>query len=197
MHSYFINYTVNSICAHLPIHTHTLTRHIEPTLTVNNLTTVLDSVQEDIVLSYLHDIPRSKRQQLMVSRLDFHQSIALSFSLSPCPFACVMQVWVIIAVLVWSSCLYLLENYILYTYCNLYWSPPPQLLTRPLWLSCTKNRIAIVMSGWLWGDSLPSPNTPLSPPPCLLYCKAAKLSIIKSFLLPCTPKPQQCMVYSF
>ena len=46
-------------------HTHTLTRHTEPTLTVDNLTAVLDSVQEhmDSVLLYLH-IPYFKQGQL-------------------------------------------------------------------------------------------------------------------------------------
>ena len=46
-------------------HTHTLTHHTEPTLTVDNLTAVLDSVQKDMdsVLLYLH-IPSSKRRQL-------------------------------------------------------------------------------------------------------------------------------------
>ena len=45
--------------------THTLTRHTEPTLTVDNLTVVLNSVQDDMnyVLSYLH-IPSSKQEQL-------------------------------------------------------------------------------------------------------------------------------------
>ena len=45
-------------------HTHTLTRHTEPTLTVDNLTAVLNSVQmnRDSVLLSLH-IPRSKQRQ--------------------------------------------------------------------------------------------------------------------------------------
>ena len=46
-------------------HTHTHTRHTEPTLTVDNLTAVLDNVQENMnwVLKYLH-IPSSMRHQL-------------------------------------------------------------------------------------------------------------------------------------
>ena len=45
--------------------THTLTCHTEPTLTANNLTAVLDSVQEsmDFITQRLH-IPYSKQRQL-------------------------------------------------------------------------------------------------------------------------------------
>ena len=71
--SAFVDYTdahTDHICAHVHLythtHTHTLTRHTEPTLTVDNLTAVLDSVQRwnmDAVLFYLH-IPSSKPLQL-------------------------------------------------------------------------------------------------------------------------------------
>ena len=68
--SAFVDYTdahTDHICAHVHLHTHThtLTRHTEPTLTVDNLTAVLDSVQEnmDSVLAWIH-IPDSKRGQL-------------------------------------------------------------------------------------------------------------------------------------
>ena len=57
-------------------YSHTLTRHIEPTLTVDNLTAVLDNVQENMefVLLILH-IPRSKvqygRGQVNTARADY------------------------------------------------------------------------------------------------------------------------------
>ena len=63
---YVADYTdshTDHICA--PPHTHTLTHHTEPTLTVDSLTAVLDSVQENmnLVLLFLH-IPNSQRIQL-------------------------------------------------------------------------------------------------------------------------------------
>ena len=53
-----------STSTHTHTHTHTLTRHTEPTLTVDNLTAVLDSVQEDIdyVIDDLH-IPLSEQDK--------------------------------------------------------------------------------------------------------------------------------------
>ena len=57
--------TASHIHTHTHTHTLTLIRHTEPTLTVDNLTAVLDSVQEymNIVIDDLH-IPDSKQRQL-------------------------------------------------------------------------------------------------------------------------------------
>lgn len=114
----------------------------------------------------------------MGSRLDFHQLIALSLSLSPCsrPFACVMQVWDA----VWSSW-FLFVGGLYYTYYNLYWLmcllwskmmvahpiSPITIINQALiysWATLHGNRM---VQEWIFqrGDGLPSPNTLPPPPP--------------------------------
>ena len=67
LHSKFTHAVIyNCVCSSSThTHIHTVTHHTEPTLTVDNLTVVLNSVQDDMnyVLSYLH-IPSSKQEQL-------------------------------------------------------------------------------------------------------------------------------------
>ena len=67
LHSKFTHAVIyNCVCSSSThTHIHTVTHHTEPTLTVDNLTVVLISVQDDMnyVLSYLH-IPSSKQEQL-------------------------------------------------------------------------------------------------------------------------------------